>query len=110
MTHEEPEERTEMLQDVCHDEGLCLPYARDELLRDNVVMNEGGDVIYAPEFDSRSIELQRNRKELVLGLAGYETHTLEEANEILSTVGMVPKRSIRSRIRTILDENRARQA
>ena len=81
-------EPTSVLQEVCRDG--ALPHCKEVVEQDNVVMLRDGSLQYADGKDEKVVQLRRRRKQLVLGLNGFEQHALDEANQIISSARSRP--------------------
>lgn len=74
---------TSVLQDIC--ENGTLPRCKEVVEQNNVVMLRDGTLSFTEKSDEKITKLRRRRKQLVLGLSGFDQHQLEEANEIISS-------------------------
>lgn len=78
-------ERAEVLQDVCNG-STKLEHTREICSRDEVVMDERGNLLPRENVTQNTI-LMQYRKDLVLGTSDrWDQHPLDEANEILEQV------------------------
>lgn len=100
MASSESMGEVEELQRVCKKN--CLTKTKEEFERKTVVMDRDGHLVYVDERRAGSVTVKRKRKELVLGLNGFEQHTLEEANDIISRHNCSPVSGLGKRIRTSL--------
>lgn len=72
----------EPLLDELRDERL--PQVCEVVEQEDVVMYPDGSLQYTSGGKKKSL-LRKKRKELVLGINGFEEHSLSEANEIISS-------------------------
>lgn len=94
MATNQKDEQMAVLKELCSND--ALPKTREVVEQEDVVMKHNGSLAYA-NGNPKETELRRRRKELVLGMNGCDEHTLEEANDILSS----RKDSPLSRIREV---------
>lgn len=89
------DDQIETLQDACSPNGL--DQVTDVCSGDNVGMTEEGELYFCTD-DSN---LDRIRKNLVLGFDGFTTHDLTEANKLIQEAKRIfPPDSIESFIRS----------
>lgn len=74
------DEACAILRDIC-DSGK-LEHTKEVCESDAVVMNQHGALAYA-NGNEELARKRRERKELVLGLNGHDSHSLAEANAII---------------------------
>lgn len=72
-----------------------LPQTREVVEQDDVIMDSDGSFSYANSPPREGV-LGRRRKELVLGLNGFEEHSLEEANRLINKHSDSPLSRIRN--------------